>query len=77
MVEAIFEKSPDYFTQFRKMYKFFILNHEPNFSGFASKANIAVFSQSKNSDFCNRLLDNEKQYHVLVEFTKESTDLIN
>ena len=77
MVKAMYEQSPDYFKQFRKNYKFFILNHEPNFSGFASKANFAVSSHSNKLDFCNHSIDNEKHYHVLVEFTKESTDLLN
>ena len=60
MVEAMYEQSPDYFKQFRKNYKFFILNHEPNFSGFASKANFAVSSHSNKLDFCNHSIDNEK-----------------
>ena len=77
MVEAMYEQSPDYFKQFRKKYKFFILNHEPNFSGFASKANFAVSSHSNKLDFCNHSIDKEKHYHVLVEFTKEATDLLN
>ena len=77
MVEAIYEKSPDYFKQLRKNYKFFILNNEPNFSGFASKANFAVSSHSNKLDFCNHSIDNKKHYLVLVEFTKESTDLLN
>ena len=51
MVEAMYEQSPNYFKQFRKNYKFFILNHEPNFSGFASKANFAVSSHSNKLDF--------------------------
>ena len=45
--------------------------------GFASKANFAVSSHSNKLDFCNHSIDNEKHYHVLVEFTKESTDLLN
>ena len=77
MVEAMYEQFPDYFKQFRKSYKLFILNHEPNFSGFASKANFAVSSHSNKLDFCNHSIDNEKHYHVLVEFTKESNDLLN
>ena len=72
----MYEQSPDYFKQLRKIYKFFILNHEPNFSGFASKASFAVSSFSNKLDFCNHSIDNEKHYHVLVEFTKESTDLL-
>ena len=77
MVEAMYKQSPDYFKQFRKNYKFFILNHEPNFSGFASKANFAVSSHSNKLDFCNHSIDNEKHYNVLVEFTKDTTDLLN
>ena len=76
MVQAIYEQSPDYFKQFRKNYKFFILNNEPNFSGFASNANFAVSSHSNKLDFCNHSIDNEKQY-LLVESTKESTGLLN
>ena len=74
MVEAMYEQSPDYFKQFRKIYSFFILNQEPNFSGFASNANFAVSSHSNKLDFCIQSIDNEK--HVLVEFTEESTDLL-
>ena len=77
MVEAMYEQSPEYFKQFRKNYKFFNLNYEPNFSGFASKANFAVSSHSNKLDFCNHSIDNKKHYQVLVEFTKESTDLLN
>ena len=77
MVEAMYEQSPDYFKQFRKNYKFFILNHEPIFSGFASNTNFAVSSHTNKLDFCNQSIDNEKHYHVLVEFTKESTDFLN
>ena len=77
MVEAMYEQSPEYFKRFRKNYKVFILNHEPNFSGFASNANLAVSSHSIQLDFCNHSIDNEKHYHVLVEFTKKSTDLHN
>ena len=77
MVEKMYEQSPDYFNLFRKNYKIFVLNHEPHFSGFASNANFAVSSHSKKFDFCNLSIDNEKLYHVLFEFTKESTDLIN
>ena len=60
MIEAMYEQSPDYFKQFRKNYKLFILNHEPNFSGFPSKANFAVSSHSNKLDFCNHSIDNEK-----------------
>ena len=77
MVEAKYEKSFDYFKKFRKKYKFFILNHEPNFSGFASKASFALSSHSNKLGFCSNLIDNEKHYHVLVEFTKKTTDLLN
>ena len=76
MVEAMYEQSPDYFKQFRKNYKFLILNHEPNFSGFATKAMFAVSSHSNKLDFCNHSIDNEKHYQVLVEFTKDSTDYL-
>ena len=77
MVEAMYEQSQNYFKQFRKNYKFFFLNHEPNFSGFASKANFVVSSHLNKLDFCNHSIDNEKHSHVLVELTKESTDLLN
>ena len=77
MVKAMYKQSPDYFKQFSKNYKFSILNNESNFSGFASKANFAVSSHSNILDFCNHSIDNEKHYHVLVEITKESTDLLN
>ena len=77
MVEAMYERPPDYFKQFRKIDKFFILNHEPKFSGFASKANFAVSSHSNKLDFCNHSIDNEENFHALAEFTKESTDLLN
>ena len=76
MIEALYEQSPDYFKQFCKTYTFFILNHGPNFSGFASNANFAVSSHSNKLDFCNQSIDNIKHYHVLVEFTKEYTDLL-
>ena len=77
MVEAMYEQSPNYLKQFRKNYKLFILNHEPNFSGFASNANFDVSSFSNNLGFFNHSNDKEKRYHMLVEFTKDSTDLLN
>ena len=76
MVEAKHEQSPDCFKKFRKNYIFFILNHEPNFSGFASNANFGIFSHPNKLVFCNHSIDNEKHYHVLVKFTKESTNLL-
>ena len=36
-----------------------------------------VSSHSNKLYFCNHSIDNEKHYHVLVEFTEESTDLLN
>ena len=77
MVEAMYEQSPNDFKHFRKNYKLFVLNNEPNFSGFASKANIAVSSHSNKLNIFNHSIDNENHYQVMVEFTKESTDLLN
>ena len=72
----MYEQPPDYFKKFCKNYTIFILNHEPKFSGFILNANFAV-SHSNNFNLCNRSIDNEKHYHMMVEFTKESTDLLN
>ena len=77
MVEAMYEQSPDYFKQFRKNYKFFILNHEPKIFRLRFKSKFCGILYSNKLDFCNHSSDNEKHYHVLVEFTKESTDLLN
>ena len=73
----MYEQSADHFKQFRINYKFFILKHEPNFSESVSNANSAVYSHLNKLDFCNHSIDNEKHYHVLVDFTKESTDFLN
>ena len=49
----------------------------PNFFSFAPNAVFALFSHSIKLGFCNQSIDNEKHYHVLVEFTIKSSDLIN
>ena len=56
MVEAIYEHSLDYLEELLKKIQFFILNHEPFFSGFASITSFAVSSYVNNLIFAiNRL----------------------
>ena len=50
MVEAMFERTPECFRQFQKLFRYFVCNSEPQFDSNLTK-NFA-YSQHKNEDHC-------------------------
>ena len=78
MVEAMYEQSPEYFKQFRKNFKFFFLNNEPDVSDLPSNTNFAFAVHSNQNEFCSQSPANgQPHYHVLIEVTKECTEAVN
>ena len=61
MVEAMFERTPEYFRQFQKLFRYFISNSEPQFDSNLTK-NFA-YSQHKNEDHCQI---QQFHYHVIA-----------
>ena len=61
MVEAMFERTPEYFRQFQKLFRYFICNSEPQFDSYLTK-NFA-YSQHKNEDHCKI---QQFHYHVIA-----------
>ena len=70
MVEAMFERSPNYFKQFRKKFKFLIVEEKPTFSIGNCYAVCAHF----DSEFCNLV---SSHYHVLIDTTTLKTKHCN
>ena len=72
MVEAMFERSPDYFKQFRKNFRFSLLREKPKLGvDFQSDMVLAFGLHSPTHDgFCNDLSHNH--YHVLAQCFGES-----
>ena len=62
MVEAMFERSPNYFKQFQKQFKFLILEEKPSFS----IGNFYAVCAHFDSEFCNLV---NSHYHVLIDTT--------
>ena len=62
MLEAMFERFPNYFKQFQKQFKFLILEEKPSFS----IGNFYAVCAHFDSEFCN-LVNNH--YHVLIDTT--------
>ena len=62
MVEAMFERSPNYFKQFQKHFKFLILEEKPSFS----IGNFYAVCAHFDSEFCNLV---NSHYHVLIDTT--------
>ena len=67
MVEAMFERSPDYFKQFRKNFRFFLFKEKPKAGvDFPLDVVISIGLHSPVHDgLCNALPDNH--YHVLAQ----------
>ena len=61
MVEAKFERTPEYFRQLQKLFRYFICNSELQFDSNLTK-NFA-YSQHKNEDHCKI---QQFHYHVLA-----------
>ena len=62
MVEAMFERSPNYFKQFQKQFKLLILEEKPSFS----IGNFYAVCAHFDSKFCNLV---NSHYHVLIDTT--------
>ena len=77
MVEAMYEQSPEFFKKFRKNFKFFILNNEPDASQLPLNTNFAFATHSIQNESCAQLLDNDHPHiHVLIEVTKDCVDVV-
>ena len=61
MVEAMFERTPEFFRLFQKLFRYFICNSEPQFDSNLTK-NFA-YSQHKNEDHCKM---QQFLYHVIA-----------
>ena len=78
MVEAMYEQSPEFFQKFRKNFKFFILNNEPDASQIPLNTNFAFATNSFQNESCAQLLDNDHPHiHVPIEVTKDCVDVVN
>ena len=62
MVEAMFERSPNYFKQFQKQFKFLILEEKPS----VSIGNFYAVCAHFDSEFYNLV---NSHYHVLIDTT--------
>ena len=64
--------------KFRKNFKFFILNNEPDISQFPLYTNFAFATHSTQKESCTQLLDNDHLHiHVFIELTKDCVDVVN
>ena len=70
MVEAMYERSPAYFKQFQKNFRFFVSEEKPS-SMFAR--NYAVCMHFENG-YCELLPSNH--YHVLLDVSDVSTEIL-
>ena len=70
MVEAMYERSPAYFKQFQKNFRFFVSEEKPS-SMFAR--NYAVCMHFENG-YCELLPSNH--YHVLFDVSDVSTEIL-
>lgn len=72
MVEAMYERSPEYYKQFRKNFRFFIYKEKPKLGvDFPQNAVVSIGLHSPVHDlFCNALSENH--YHVLAQCFSES-----
>ena len=72
MVEAMFERSPSYFKQFQKQFKFLVTNEKNNLSSVKSFAVCSHFA----SEFCQLTTTTTKStnhFHVLIDTTEAAT----
>ena len=70
MFEAMYERSPKYFKQFQKHFKFQIVEEKPAFS----RKNVYSVCVHFDSEFCSLVTNH---YHVLIDtttFEKETLD---
>ena len=72
MVEAMFERSPSYFKQFQKQFKFLVTNEKINLSSVKSFATCSHF----DSEFCQLTTTTTKytnHFHVLIDTSEAAT----
>ena len=70
MVEAMFERSPNYFKQFQKQFKFLVTKEKINLS---SVKNFAVCSHF-DSVFCQLTTTaSTNHFHVLIDASEAAT----
>ena len=78
MVEAMYEHPPEFFKKFRKSFKFFFLNTEPDTSQLPLNTYFAFATHSIHNEYCAQLLDDAPPHiHVLIEVTKDCVDVVN
>ena len=67
----------NFFQKFRKNFKFFILNNEPDASQLPLNTNFAFATHSIQNESCAQLLYNDHPHiHVLIEVTKDCVDVV-
>ena len=69
MVEAMYERSPNYFKQFQKQFKFQIVEEKPTLSNPNAYAMCAHF----DSDSCGLVTNH---YHVLLDTTTSEKEIL-
>ena len=74
----MYEQSPEVFKKFRKNFKFFIVNTEPDTSQIPLKTNFAFATHSIHNEYCAQLLDDAPPHiHFLIEKIKDCVDVVN
>ena len=74
----MYEQSPEFLKKFRKNFKFFILNTEPDTSQLPLNTNFAFATHSINKEYCAQLLDDATpRILVLIEVTKDCVNVVN
>ena len=74
----MYEQSPKFFKKFRKNFKFFILNNEPDISQLPLNTNFAFATHSTQNESCTQLLDIDHPHiHALIELTEDCVDIVN
>ena len=68
MVEAMYERSPGFFKQFQKNFKYFISEEKPNFSSLKNFA-FCMHFESVHCDY-----NPTNHYHVLIDVSEFSAD---
>ena len=63
MVEVMFERTPEYFRQFQKLFRYFVCNSEPQFDSNLTKN--YTYSQHKNEYHCK--VQQVHCHHIAVD----------
>ena len=70
MVKAMYERSPGYFKQFQKKFRFFNTEEKPK----STFAKVSAICMHTDSLFCRVLPTN--RYHVLFDVSDVATDFL-